>query len=108
MGRASVGNRWAVFAGSNGNGKTIEIFDAYSGSWFFGKHNLSLGREQAMGAGTDTMYVLNNEDLPTGRRPYRRTLSPTAHWPTVTSYSQPHYFQFSSVQFQSSVQLKFS
>ena len=44
-----------MFAGGNGNTNTIEIFDGFSGSWFFGKHNLSLGREQVMGAGTKSM-----------------------------------------------------
>ena len=55
MGRATVGNRYAVFAGGNGNTNTIEYYDGMSGAWAFGKHNLSLGREQVMGAGTADM-----------------------------------------------------
>ena len=46
MGVASVGNRYAVFGGSNGNGHTIEIFDGMENRWMFAKHNLTLGREQ--------------------------------------------------------------
>ena len=55
MGRATVGSRYALFGGSNGNGKTIEIFDAVANQWSFSKRNLSFGREQIMGAGTADM-----------------------------------------------------
>ena len=46
------GGRFAVFAGGNGNAKRIEVFDAVRKTWAFAPHNLSLGREQVMGAGT--------------------------------------------------------
>jgi hypothetical protein len=46
MGRATVAGRYALFAGSNGNGNAIEYYDAANGVWGFAKHNLSLGREQ--------------------------------------------------------------
>eukprot|EP01043_Picozoa_sp_COSAG02_P071014 COSAG02_NODE_12809_length_1488_cov_68.622030_2_plen_44_part_01 len=44
MGRATVAGRYALFAGSNGNGNAIEYYDAANGVWGFAKHNLSLGR----------------------------------------------------------------
>ena len=55
MGRATVGGRYGVFGGGNGNNPTIEIYDGVTNKWTFGKHNLSLGREQVMGAGTKDM-----------------------------------------------------
>jgi hypothetical protein len=57
MGRATVAGQWAVFGGGNGNGKTIEIFDSETQQWSFAKQNLSIGREQVMGAGTASGVV---------------------------------------------------
>lgn len=57
FGSASVNNRYAVFGGGNGNTNSIEMYDSMSGSWLFAKHNLSLGREQVMGAGTSNGMV---------------------------------------------------
>ena len=49
--------QYAVFAGSNGNLNTIEIFDSQTNEWSFGARNLSIGREQAMGAGLQSGIV---------------------------------------------------
>lgn len=57
MGRATVAGRYAVFAGSNGNGDAIEIFDSQTNAWTFAAHNLSIGREQVMGAGLEVRIV---------------------------------------------------
>ena len=55
FGRATVGGRYAVFAGGNGNDNAIEVYDARNNTWKFAAHNLSIGREQVMGAGTESM-----------------------------------------------------
>eukprot|EP00040_Diaphanoeca_grandis_P006053 m.35716 g.35716 ORF g.35716 m.35716 type:complete len:423 (-) comp17190_c0_seq2:166-1434(-) len=57
MGVTSVGDRYAVFGGGNGNNVNIEIFDGLENRWMFSKYNLSLGREQIMAAGTNTMVA---------------------------------------------------
>ena len=46
MGRATVAGRYALFAGSNGNGNAIQYYDALTSIWGFAQRNLSLGREQ--------------------------------------------------------------